>query len=118
MSDIVRHHYVWDGRQLEPTFRFTVQKILADLVKITGLTAIGRPLVGPQYLSGIQLIAESHVAVHLYFVESGLRGELVGFVDVFSCKPFDPGRIDSILKLWLGGEWEGQPVGDFVTAAG
>lgn len=93
-------------------------KLLADLVEVTGLRAIGEPLLSEDGLKGMQLIAESHVAVHVGQATDleelgGLRvGELYGFVDVFSCKPFDPGQVLAVLRLHLGGVWQGRPVGD------
>jgi S-adenosylmethionine decarboxylase len=87
------------------------ETLLVDLVVEVGMTPISPPSVyqadcynnawNPPYatgLSGFIVLAESHLSFHS-FVESGFC-----FLDVFSCKPFDPEAVKAFLADRLGAE--------------
>ncbi len=69
-----------------------IRRFAADLVQLVGMTAYGEPLIERFALDNpaaagyslVQLITTSSITAH--FAE--LTGEV--FVDLFSCKPFDP----------------------------
>lgn len=78
-------HLVVDGQMKKPTRRATVLHFLEHLPIIIQMSPITKPLVyegvKPGFVSGIVLIAESHISVHA----DGLGIN----VDIFSCKDFN-----------------------------
>jgi S-adenosylmethionine/arginine decarboxylase-like enzyme len=54
-------------------------------VELSGLTRLGDLCLheDPERIVALQMIAESHIAVHLYLAAGR------GYVDVFSCRDFD-----------------------------
>jgi S-adenosylmethionine/arginine decarboxylase-like enzyme len=94
-----QHHWTFDGEVAEPMRATDLRKLLADLVRVIGMTPIASPAV---YVDGdgwrgFQLIAESHISV------DG-RGRYCA-LDVFSCRPFDPEHVLACLAEWLHGRW-------------
>jgi S-adenosylmethionine/arginine decarboxylase-like enzyme len=79
----------------------TVRRYLAEAVKATGLTRFGPEVVlenGP-VLMGFQMVAESHVSVHV----DRMAGR--GWADVFSCKDFRASQVAIAVDLTFGG-WQ------------
>ncbi len=87
------------------------ETLLSDLVAEVGMTPLSPPFVyestcrnetwDPPFASGLSgfiVLAESHLAFHS-FVESEFC-----FLDVFSCKPFDPEAVKAFLADRLGAE--------------
>lgn len=85
------------------------ETLLGDLVVEVGMTPLSPPYVYPSQctnpawspptatgLSGFIVLAESHLAFHS-FVESEFC-----FLDVFSCKPFEPETVKTFLAHRLG----------------
>ena len=76
--------------------------ILDNLPEKIGMHPITRPCVlhdkvkDPEYLSGIAVIAESHIAMH-YNYESG---EV--YMDIFSCKSVDPDKYQRVMTQMMG----------------
>jgi S-adenosylmethionine/arginine decarboxylase-like enzyme len=79
----------------------TVRQYLDEAVKATGLTRFGPEVVeenGP-ILMGFQMIAESHVSVHVD------RAAGRGWADVFSCKAVSAGQVSFAVDRTFGG-WQ------------
>ena len=79
-----------------------VFEILDTLPSAVGMTPIMRPMVlrdtmdgGSQVLSGMTMIAESHMALHV-FPE---RAE--AYFDLFSCRFFDPNVVTALIRELL-----------------
>lgn len=70
--------------------------------KAIGMTQITRPFLMldqirlPQYLSGIILLAESHISIHQNILEKK------AYIDVFSCNKFEFNNAESFIE-YLGG---------------
>ena len=94
-------HWVFDGSSSTILTRQGLMLLLDNLVKITGLVRLGTPFIHNDGVKcvGFQMIAESHIAVHG-------EGEGRYFVDVFSCKPFKPYMVTTVLRKHLGGKWK------------
>jgi len=81
-----------------------IYRFLDDLPTRIGMTKITQPYVFEYRgkvpedwgLSGIVLIAESHISMHT-FVEKGYVG-----VDIFSCKDFDTVPVEKMIAELLG----------------
>jgi len=75
----------------------SVDRFLEEAVKITGLTRVGDPVVKEcgDLLIGFQIIAESHVSVHLD------RGSGRGWADVFSCGEVDEAKVAKVVDATL-----------------
>jgi len=70
-----------------------------DAVKASGLTPFGDLALheDAERVMAMQMIAESHIAVHLYL------GAGRGYVDVFSCKNFDlPTMVGLVASSFCG----------------
>jgi S-adenosylmethionine decarboxylase len=81
----------------------TIDKFLVDLVAELGMNVLAGPMVTqeagePQRagFSGVIILYESHAAIHTYS-ELGQA-----FVDVFSCKPYDAERVESVMARHFG----------------
>lgn len=91
MSALVGYHLRFNGEVPDRLSRETVQRLIYDLVAVTGLKKMG-PF---QYThtgdgaAAMQGIAESHVSLHQ-------EAEVV-FVDIFSCREFNTGSCITIL---------------------
>jgi len=79
----------------------TVRAYLAMAVKATGLTRFGPEVVEENgtILMGFQMIAESHVSVHVN------RTAGRGWADVFSCKDVSAGQVAFAVDRTFGG-WQ------------
>jgi S-adenosylmethionine/arginine decarboxylase-like enzyme len=79
-----------------------------------GMTPIIRPYVlrngadGQEVLSGMTMIAESHIALHVF------RGTGTAFFDIFSCSFFDPRKVRRALARTL----KGRPTRDTLISRG
>lgn len=80
-----------------------IARLLVDLVGRIGMRVLAGPLTGieggepeKQGCSGIIILYESHAAIHTY----SYLGE--AFVDIFSCKAFDPADVVLFLRETLG----------------
>jgi len=71
---------------------------LERAVQLIGMTKIATPVVYEAYGVGFQLIAESHISIHV-------RG-LVAQAHVFSCKPFKGQPIIDLLQEIFSGTWK------------
>jgi len=75
-----------------------VRSFLEYFPERMGMTRVLGPYVFSHYcgdISGIVIIAESHVSIHT-FPESGYL-----CVDIFSCKPFDVNEALQIVNQWF-----------------
>ena len=71
----------------------SVDRFLEEAAKATGLTRVGDATIREcgDILVGFQIIAESHVSVHLD------RGSGRGWADVFSCRSVDKGKVAKVV---------------------
>ncbi|MDQ4069014.1 MAG: S-adenosylmethionine decarboxylase [Actinomycetota bacterium] len=81
----------------------TVAAYLRSLVGRVGMSILAGPLVetehgGPECfgVSGVVILYESHAAIHTY-PDLGRA-----FLDVFSCRPFDPTLVDTVTTEFFG----------------
>ena len=78
----------------------SIYDFLESLVKDVNMTPIIRPLVlknktkNPRYLSGIIMIAESHISLHYNLETKTIKA------DVFSCVPFEYNRLPKIFSVF------------------
>ena len=79
----------------------TVRCYLAEAIKVTGLSCFGPEVVEENggVLMGFQMIAESHVSVHVD------RATGQGWADVFSCKDVNAGQVAFAVDVSFGG-WQ------------
>ncbi len=77
---------------------------LVELVRELGMRILSGPCMGyetgdPAHVghSGVVILYESHAAIHTY---PEMRQ---AFVDIFSCKPFDPAQVFEVLRRYFGG---------------
>ena len=89
----------------------TVDRFLVTLVATIGMTVLAGPLVGvdsgpPELagVSGVVILSESHAAIHTY----PAVGE--AFVDLFSCRSFDPRAVTTMICAFFGGHRVKEPV--------
>ena len=91
----------YSGRLDQRPDQEAAERVLAALVDLTGLTAIGVPLlhVDPDTasLEAIQLIAESHIAL-------SAKGRDCAAI-IFSCRYFDADACAEVLRTDLPGAW-------------
>ncbi|HMT20353.1 MAG TPA: S-adenosylmethionine decarboxylase [Promineifilum sp.] len=80
-----------------------INRFLVELVHELGMNVLAGPMVTEEAgepeksgYSGVIILYESHAAIHTY---SNL-GE--AFLDVFSCKPYDVVRVESVMKRYFG----------------
>jgi len=90
------YHLVADGRGVSCP-PGAIERFLRRAVDITGLTIIAGPFVEEDWGSGIVIIAESHISVHV----RGARA----LVDCFSCAPFPSGKVVDAARDIFGGAW-------------
>lgn len=75
--------------------------ILDQLPEIIGMRKIGKPQIAEfndqaiAGVSGIIMIATSHISIHTYCKKDCF------FMDVFSCQDFDPRKVIDYIKLKL-----------------
>jgi S-adenosylmethionine decarboxylase len=88
-----------------------VDRFLVALVGALEMTVLAGPLVGVESgppasagVSGLVILCESHAAIHTYPVV----GE--AFVDVFSCRTFDPGVVETTIRAFFGGHRVKEPM--------
>jgi deoxyhypusine synthase len=97
-------HLIIDGTRCDKAKlgdRILIEQILDDYPRAIGMTKIGGPYIfeyqapDPAYsgISGIVIIAESHIAIHTFPALDYFT------MDIFSCKKFDPeAAVDYIKK--------------------
>ncbi|MBX3184907.1 MAG: S-adenosylmethionine decarboxylase [Polyangiaceae bacterium] len=93
---ILGWHLLFDAQGAAPSELACEQRLrgaLAELPRALGLTPVGAPQVAkrPALLVGLQLLAESHLSLHLR-PEAGMV-----HADLFSCAPFDRERATALL---------------------
>ena len=94
-------HYMISVQGVEMTME-SIYRWLDGIAPRINMEAITRPYViystvnDPQYISGILVVAQSHVAVHYSIAEK------TAFIDIFSCSFLETSRIESVLKEAFG----------------
>lgn len=94
-------HYMITVRDTEMTFE-GIYKWLDNLAPKINMEAITRPYViystvkDPKYISGILVVAQSHVAVHYNIAEK------LAYIDIFSCSFLENEQIEKVLKDSFG----------------
>lgn len=90
-------HYMITVNDMDMTLD-SISRWLDDLAPKINMEAITRPYViystvkNPRYLSGILVVAQSHVAVHYSILERK------AYIDVFSCSFLKNEQIENVLK--------------------
>jgi S-adenosylmethionine decarboxylase len=81
----------------------TINRFLVELVHELDMNVLAGPMVTEEAgvpeksgISGVIILYESHAAIHTY---SNL-GQ--AFLDVFSCKPYDVSRVESVMNRYFG----------------
>jgi S-adenosylmethionine decarboxylase len=81
----------------------TIAQFLKDLVNTLEMRVLAGPLTGREEgppdrsgCSGVVILYESHAAIHTY----PWLGE--AFIDIFSCKPFDPALAEGVITNYFG----------------
>ena len=101
-------HLVMTGAGCAPgclAFFDKVAHFLRELPALIGMTIIDGPFVKKvdDGVSGLVLIAESHIAIHTWPAEG------IFDMDVFSCKDFDAEEaVRFTAAFWAAGEWSWQ----------
>ena len=94
-------HYMITVRGMEMTFD-GIYKWLDELAPKINMEAITRPYViystvnAPKYISGILVVAQSHVAVHYNIAEK------LAYIDIFSCSFLENEQIERVLRDSFG----------------
>jgi S-adenosylmethionine/arginine decarboxylase-like enzyme len=80
-----------------------IRTFLKELVKAVDMVAVGDPLIKnfalgtPQAgFSAVQLIETSSITLHL------VDSTKTGYLDVFSCKPFEPDAVIPVVQKYFG----------------
>jgi S-adenosylmethionine/arginine decarboxylase-like enzyme len=101
-QDVFGPHVLATFTPKQPLTLLDTNQLLEGLIRDIGMTAITRSFSlydnyqDPKYLSGIVMIAESHLSVH----QNLKTGEV--FFDIFSCKMFDYGSLKTRLGERFG----------------
>jgi S-adenosylmethionine/arginine decarboxylase-like enzyme len=82
----------------------TIKKFMKELVEEIDMEAVGEPIIKyfppkPDPKSGytiVQLIVTSSIVCHF------MDQDHTGYVDVFSCKDFNPDDVDRVMKKYFG----------------
>lgn len=96
-------HYMITVENLDVTFE-SVYKWLDNIAPKINMQAISRPYViydraqNPEYLSGVLVVAQSHIAFHYSIKERKAN------IDIFSCSFLEHGTIENILRQSFGEE--------------
>jgi len=94
-----RYHWIFDASNVpkkSTTSSARVQKALKDLTKLCSMTIVSGPHVlkgipeNPG-VTGICVVDFSHISIHTFSNPQEIC------VDIFSCKPFDPKKIQAYL---------------------
>ncbi|MBQ7377698.1 MAG: S-adenosylmethionine decarboxylase [Clostridia bacterium] len=99
-------HYMIRSRPAKVPTLGEYMELLDNLPEKAGMHPITRPCVlhdtikNPTYLSGIAVIAESHIAMHYNYK----TGEV--FMDVFSCKEVEEDKYKQAMQEIFGGDYE------------
>lgn len=94
-------HYMITVRDTEMSFE-GIYKWLDNLAPKINMEAITRPYViystvkNPRYISGILVVAQSHVAVHYNIAEK------MAYIDIFSCSFLENEQIEKVLMESFG----------------
>lgn len=107
-------HLLLEGDLSSPPLReWGLRRWLSQMPRQIGMTKIRGPFVQaiPRGLSGLVVIAESHISVHLLYegmeeVAEPNVGMLrlprpYGYVDIFSCKGFDAAAVEALVATGL-----------------
>lgn len=94
-----RFHWIFDAHNVpseQTTDPALIERALADIARICGMRIVAGPLVAPGIpenpgLSGICIVDFSHISIHTF------SNPCEVCVDVFSCKPYDPGMVGAYL---------------------
>jgi S-adenosylmethionine/arginine decarboxylase-like enzyme len=82
----------------------TLKKFIKELVEEIDMEAVGEPIIKhfppePADIRGytiVQLIVTSSIVCHF------MDQDHTGYVDVFSCKDFDPNDVERVMKKYFG----------------
>ncbi len=94
-------HYMITMENIDVTFE-DVYKWLDTIAPKINMQAISRPYVifdkveNPAYISGVLVVAQSHIAFH-YSIE-----ERAANLDIFSCSFLENGLVESLLRYYFG----------------
>ena len=94
------YHLTIDGAVESDVLRSTVSQFLVDVVRQIDMTPLGPTQIetpDEATLIGIQMIAESHITIHVYWHRV--------YIDVFSCKPFGLGAVVQLTHDLMPGVW-------------
>ena len=98
-------HLTFDGYNCDPELLNDMKlvfKFLTDLPKSIGMNKLTQPYVlsydggdkpDDYGVTGIVIIAESHISIHTY------PHDKCFFLDIFSCKPFDVDKAKQIVNF-------------------
>ena len=94
------YHLIFDAIGCNPkmiTEEKFVFKLLMEIPKLIGMKVLAGPNLIRDYnpdnlgITGIEIVSFSHISIHTF----GNTKEV--FVDIFSCRPFDYGKITNYL---------------------
>lgn len=94
-------HYLITAENIDADFE-SVFKWLDNIAPRVNMQAISRPYViydkvkNPEYISGLLLVAQSHIAFHYNIAERTAN------IDIFSCSFLDDGIVECILEQSFG----------------
>lgn len=100
-TDFGPHYMIHSKPETVPTIGEYIE-LLDNLPEKVGMHPITRPCVlhdtlkDPTYLSGIAVIAESHIAMHYNYK----TGEV--YMDIFSCKEVDENKYNQVMTEMMG----------------
>ena len=89
-------HYLITVQNVESTFEY-IYKWLDCIAPKINMVEISRPYViystvkDPKYISGVLMVAQSHVAVHYNILEK------LAYIDIFSCSFLENNQIEKLL---------------------
>ena len=91
-------HLVFEGKLSDLPIIASIYVYLASIIKRVEMTPVGAPLVTytETELVGFQIIAESHISVHIQLRQCYL------FADLFSCREFDIAQALSYSVQYFG----------------
>ncbi len=98
-------HYMIEVKDFEMTFEW-IYKWLDGIAEKVGMLPISRPYVifdnrnSPTYISGVLIVAQSHIAVH-YDIASK-----TALIDIFSCAFLNDGKLKAMLTSHFGNKFK------------
>jgi S-adenosylmethionine/arginine decarboxylase-like enzyme len=108
MAEYWGYHTILDASGCDPesiTSYDNIYNFVKDLVKEIDMVAYGEPQIvnfGSGNKAGytlVQLIETSNICAH--FVPDDLKGGNGMYLDVFSCKPYDPETVVKVAQKWF-----------------